>query len=194
MPSPISSVSPYYDESFHCPAYNPSQARKLIAQSGVPTPIPVQLLVPNTPLDLRLAQVVQSMVKQVGFDVTIQSEEFVTSINQSNAGNYEMYQEAWSGRIDPDQNIYQFWHTTGSLNSSGASSPQIDQLLDQARATSSQSRRKQLYGQLVRLLNQDDSIIYLNTRVNYMTASKKIAGIQYFSDGIPRVAFAGYTS
>ena len=46
----------------------------------------------------------------------------------------------------------------------------------------------------MRLLNQDDSIIYLNTRVNYMTASKKIAGIQYFSDGIPRVAFAGYTS
>src|SRR5207237_313924 len=112
----------------------------------------------------------------------------------SDAGNYQMYIAGWSGRIDPDQNIYQFWHTQASLNSTGASSPQIDQLLDQARAVSSQSRRKQLYGQLVRLLNQDDSLIYVYDQVNYMAVTKKIAGIQYFSDGIPRVAFAGYTS
>ena len=192
--SPIPPISPYYDQSYKCPAYNPTQAKKLIAQSGVQTPIPVSLLVPNTPVQLREAQVIQSMVKQVGFDVTIQSEEFVTSLNQSDAGKYEMYIAGWSGRIDPDQNIYQFWHTQASLNSTGASSPQIDQLLDQARAVSSQSRRKQLYGQLVRLLNQDDSLIYVYDQVNYMAVTKKIAGIQYFSDGIPRVAFAGYTS
>jgi peptide/nickel transport system substrate-binding protein len=192
--SPIAPVSPYFDKSFHCPAYNPTQAKKLIAQSGVPTPIPVSLLVPNTPVQLREAQVIQSMVKQVGFDVTIQSAEFVTSINQSDAGNYEMYIEGWSGRIDPDQNIYQFWHTQASLNSSGASSPQIDELLDQARTTNSQSERKQLYGKLVRLLNQDNSLIYVYDQVNYMAVSKKVAGIEYFSDGIPRVAFAGYTS
>jgi peptide/nickel transport system substrate-binding protein len=192
--SPIAPISPYYDKSFNCPAYNPGQAKKLVAQSGVPTPIAVSLLVPNSPVQLRQAQVIQSMVKEVGFDVRIQSEEFVTSINQANAGNYEMYQAAWSGRIDPDQNIYQFWHTAASLNATGASLPQVDQLLDQARTTSSESRRKQLYGQLLRLLNQDESIIYLYDQVNYMGVSKKIAGIQYFSDGIPRVAFAGYVT
>jgi peptide/nickel transport system substrate-binding protein len=192
--SPIAPTNPYYDQSFKCPAANPSQAKKLVAQAGVQTPIPVTLLVANTPVQLRQAQVIQSMVKEVGFDVTIQSEEFVTGLNQANAGNFEMYQVGWSGRIDPDQNIYQFWHTSASQNATGASSPQVDQLLDQARATNSESRRKQLYGQLVRLLNQDASIVYLYDQVNYMGVSKKLAGIQYFSDGIPRVAFAGYVS
>ena len=56
------------------------------------------------------------------------------------------------------------------------------------------SFRQQLYGQLVRLLNQDASLVYLYDQVNYMAVTKKISGIQYFSDGIPRVAFAGYTS
>jgi len=192
--SPIAPVSPYYDQGYKCPASNPGQARKLIAQSGVQTPIPVTLLVANTPIQLRQAQVVQSMVKDVGFDVTIQSEEFVTSLNQANSGNYEMYQVGWSGRIDPDQNIYQFWHTTASQNATGASLPQVDTLLDEARTTTSESRRKQLYGQLVRLLNQDSSIIYLYDLVNYMGVSKKISGIQYFPDSLPRVAFAGYVS
>jgi peptide/nickel transport system substrate-binding protein len=105
-----------------------------------------------------------------------------------------MYQIGWSGRIDPDQNIYQFWHTTASQNATGASLPQVDTLLDEARTTNSESRRKQLYGQLVRLLNQDSSIIYLYDLVNYMGVSKKISGIQYFPDSLPRVAFAGYVS
>ncbi|MBO0681953.1 MAG: ABC transporter substrate-binding protein, partial [Candidatus Dormibacteraeota bacterium] len=45
--SPIATVSPYYDPSFKCPASNPTKAKQLIAQSGVPTPIPVTLTVPN---------------------------------------------------------------------------------------------------------------------------------------------------
>jgi len=43
-------------------------------------------------------------------------------------------------------------------------------------------------------MNQDDSLIYLYDQVNFMGVSKKITGIQYFSDGMPRVAFAGYVS
>jgi peptide/nickel transport system substrate-binding protein len=192
--SPIAPVSPYYDASFKCPPYDPAQARRLIKESGVTTPIPVTMLVPNETVPLRQAQVIQQMVDQVGFQMTIQSEEFVTSLDQADAGHYEMYQVGWSGRIDPDQNIYQFWHTDGSLNATGSSDPQLDKLLDEARTTNSFNQRKQLYAQILQLINQQDSIIVLYNPVNYMAVSKKLVGVQYYADGIPRVAFAGYVS
>ena len=47
---------------------------------------------------------------------------------------------------------------------------------------------------MVRQLNQDQAIVYLYDATNFLALNKKVAGVQYFSDGIPRVAFAGYTS
>ena len=60
--------------------------------------------------------------------------------------------------------------------------------------TSNVSQRKQLYGQLVRLFNDDPAAVYLYHPVYSLAVSKKLAGVQYYPDALPRLAFAGYTS
>lgn len=192
--TPISPGSPYYDTGAGCPKADIQKAKKLIAQSGVPTPIHVDLIVSNDSVATRLAQVVQSMEKQVGFDVNVQPQEFVTTVTAGTSGHFTALQIGWSGRVDPDQNIYQEWHTAGSLNYTGASNPDIDRLLDQARATSDVSQRKRLYSQLGKQFVQQSSLIYLYHDVYFLAVNKKVGGVRMYGDGIPRVAFAGLTS
>src|SRR5699024_2726348 len=54
--------------TFTCPAYDLAQAKKLVAESGAPTPTAVQMLtVSGLTVDARVASIVQSMVAQAGF-------------------------------------------------------------------------------------------------------------------------------
>jgi peptide/nickel transport system substrate-binding protein len=76
------------------------------------------------------------MVKDAGFDVKILSTEFATSLNLADKGDYDAYVLAWSGRADPDGNIYSFDACKQPLNYAGYCNPEIDELLNKARTAS----------------------------------------------------------
>jgi len=57
-----------------------------------------------------VAQVIQSMAAEAGFDLKIRLLEFATSLKQAQAANIRWFLLGWSGRIDPDGNSYGF-HT-----------------------------------------------------------------------------------
>ena len=65
-------------------------------------------MTPTTSDAQKIAQVVQAMVKEAGFDVKIQSTEFATSLDMADKGQFDAYVLAWSGRADPDGNIFSF--------------------------------------------------------------------------------------
>ena len=49
-----------------------------------------------------VAQVVQSMAAEAGFDLKLRVVEFATTFKQAQAGEFQVFQINWSGRIDPD--------------------------------------------------------------------------------------------
>jgi ABC-type transport system substrate-binding protein len=61
-----------------------------------------------------VARSIQSMASEAGFDMKIRVTEFATSLKQAEAGEYQAYLLAWSGRIDPDGNSYVFLKTEGA--------------------------------------------------------------------------------
>ena len=76
-------------------------------------------MTPTTSDAQQIAQVVQAMAKEAGFDVKIQSTEFATSLNLADKGEFEAYVLAWSGRADPDGNLYSFDACKQPLNYAG---------------------------------------------------------------------------
>ncbi|MET8318475.1 ABC transporter substrate-binding protein [Micromonospora sp. NPDC005189] len=192
--SPISPASTFSSpEAQTCPAHDPAKAKQLLTEAGVQTPYTVTMLASNTPDTLRLAQALQSMVKDGGFDLKINPVEYSSLLDEQDRGNFELLQLGWSGRIDPDANITNFVGTGASQNVSGYSNPQLDALLTQARQSGDTEERKKLYGQAVTLLQQDDALIYLYRQRNLTAVSKQIQGLQVFPDGVIRAAFAGFT-
>jgi peptide/nickel transport system substrate-binding protein len=191
--SPISPKSEFTSDAAQvCPAHDPAKAKQLLADAGVSTPYKVEMITSNNPDSLRLAQALQGMVKEGGFDLVIKPVEYAALLDQQDRGDFELLQLGWSGRVDPDANIFNFVGTTGSQNVSGYSNPDVDKLLTDARQATDKAERVKLYGEVVAKLQQDDPIIYMYRQRNLTGVSKKLLGIQVYPDGVIRTAFAGF--
>ncbi|MHB8274921.1 MAG: ABC transporter substrate-binding protein, partial [Dermatophilaceae bacterium] len=116
-----------------CTPHDPAKAKQLLSEAGVQTPYAVTMITSNNPDSLRLAQALQSMVKDGGFDLKIKPVEYASLLDQQDRGDYEVLQLGWSGRVDPDANITNFLGTGGSQNVAGYNDPSLDAILDKAR-------------------------------------------------------------
>jgi peptide/nickel transport system substrate-binding protein len=194
---PISPVSPWYvtTKGLQCNLKaNVDAAKKLVKASGMETPIKVQLMLNTDPVAARLGQVIQAMEKEVGFDVELKPTEFVSSLNSADAGKFDTFQVGWSGRVDPDGNIYGFVTTPGTLNEAGYSNPKLDYILNGARKSVSEKSRITLYSAAMKIIHGQRPLIYLWHPVNYYGVTKKVSGVVVYGDGLIRAYNAGYTS
>jgi peptide/nickel transport system substrate-binding protein len=192
---PISPVSPWYTttKGLQCnKRANVSLAQQLVKASGVPTPITVHLMLGTDPVNARLGQVIQSMERPAGFNVVLDPTEFVTSLNKADAGNFDTFAVGWSGRVDPDGNIFGFVSTPGTLNDAGYSNPKLDYVLNGARKSVTQKSRTTLYSAAMKIIHRDRPLIYLYHPVNYYGVSAKVQGVQVFGDGLIRAYTAAY--
>ena len=189
--TPISPSSAWYDPSVKCTPYNPAQAKKLVHQSGISNPT-VHLMVPVGTAAARQAQFLQSEEQAVGINVVIDTTDFVTSLSKADAGTYETFQIGWSGRVDPDGNIYQFVATTGSQNDSGYTNPRLDLILNNARKATTDKARQTLYRAAQKIMLADRPLIYLYHPVTRAGVAKSLQGIRLYPDTLLRVAFAQY--
>jgi len=190
--SPISPKSEFSTEAAQkCTPHDPAKAKQLLKEAGVTTPVKIPMITSNNPDSLRLAQALQSMVKEGGFDLQIKPVEYASLLDQQDRGEFSLLQLGWSGRIDPDANITNFVGTGGSQNVAGYSDKAVDDLLDKARESNDLAERKDLYGQVVDKLHQSDPLIYLYRQRNLTGVSTSVKGVQVFPDGVVRLGFAG---
>jgi len=189
--TPISPSSSWYDPSVKCTPFNPAQAKKLVQASGISNPT-IHLMVPTGSVALRQAQFLQSEEQAVGINVVIDSTDFVTSLSKADAGTYETFQIGWSGRVDPDGNIYQFVATTGSQNDSGYTNPRLDLILNNARKASTEQARKTLYRAAEKIILADRPLIYLYHGVTRAGLDKSLKGVTMYPDTLLRVSFAQF--
>ena len=179
--------SPYYFADIQPPARDPAKAKALLQQAGLTLPVPVTLVASNNP-DLQQAdEVIQSMAQEAGFAVTLQSMEFASSLQAGYRGDFNAYNIAWSGRIDPDGNLWPFLHTGGTFNYGHYENPAMDDLLDRARLTPDLAARQALYRQVVDLERKDLPLIYLWTPKNVVGMRKEVTGFTQVPDGLIRL-------
>jgi peptide/nickel transport system substrate-binding protein len=178
---------PYYQKAFPIRGRDVEKAKALLKEAGVTPPIAVDFLVPKNAETEAVAQVVQSMAAEAGFDMKIRVTEFATSLKQAEAGEFQAYMLNWSGRIDPDGNSYVFMHSGAPQSNSEWRNAEADKLLDDARLVSDMAQRKALYEKLTRLEREDEPIIYLYHRRLLFAHTTKLEGYKQMPDGLVRV-------
>ena len=184
---PVPPESPYFDPSIKPPTRDVIRAKALLQQAGVKTPVPVNLIAPNSPDTQQMAEVIQAMASEAGFDVKITAMEFASSLALARDGGFEAYLVGWSGRADPDGDTYAFLHSGGTENYGHYASPVADKLLEDARLESDLAKRRATYGQLFKLVRTDLPISYIYTTRNFAGLSRKISGFTPVADGIIRL-------
>ncbi|MEZ2127314.1 MULTISPECIES: ABC transporter substrate-binding protein [unclassified Sinorhizobium] len=183
---PFPPSSPWFDKNIPVPARDLDTAKALIKEAGFDR-IPVEMQVPNNPVAMQMMQIVQSMVAEAGFDLTLKATEFATLLNEQTAGNYQLSRSDWSGRVDPDGNIQQFVTCNAGLNDSKYCNPEVDKLLNEARQSPDEAVRKQKYDAAAAILNDDLPIIYLGHQAWIWALNKKITGFVPSPDGMIRL-------
>src|SRR4051795_12448218 len=178
---------PYYQKAFPVRARDVAKAKALLKEAGVSGPVSVDFMVPKGAETEAVSQVIQSMAAETGFDMKIRVTEFATSLKQAEAGEYQAYMLAWSGRIDPDGNSYVFLKTGAPQNYSSWSSPDADKALDDARLVTEQAKRKAVYENMTKVVLDEHPILYIFHRRILIAHTKKLQGYKQMPDGLVRV-------
>jgi len=176
----------FYARNVPVPKRDVARAKQLLKEAGVTNPS-FTLMAPTTSDAQRLAQVVQAMAKEAGFDVKIQSTEFATSLNLADKGQFDAYVLAWSGRADPDGNLFSFYGCKQPLNYSGECRANWDELLTRSRTTLDRDGRIKVFATLAAEVVKERPIVYLYHRNWLWAFNKKINGLRTVPDGMIRV-------
>ena len=182
----VAPTNTFYAHNVPIPKRDIARAKALLREAGVPNPS-VTLVAPTTSDAQKIAQVVQAMVKDAGFDVKIQSTEFATSLDMADKGQFEAYVLAWSGRADPDGNLFSFDGCKQPLNYAGYCKPEVDELLNRSRATLDPAERKKVFEQIAAVVLKDRPIVYLFHRHWLWAHTAKLSGLRMIPDGLVRV-------
>ncbi|CAN5782326.1 ABC transporter substrate-binding protein [soil metagenome] len=177
--------SPWYVPDYPIQERNVERAKELLAEAGVER-VPLELMVSNDPIAVQVGEIIQSLAGEVGFDVSIRATEFATALDQQEQGNYAAFLIGWSGRIDPDGNIHQYQTCDGNLNETGYCDPEVDTLLNEARAESDPAARFELYKDAALRYLPDRHIIYLYHTNLFFPHTTDLTGFQAYPDGIIR--------
>ena len=183
----VSPEHPYYQKAYPVPKRDVDRARALLKEAGLPLPISVDLMVPKGPENEAVAQVLQSMAVETGFDLKIRLIEFATSFKQAQAGEFQAFLIGWSGRIDPDGNSYIFLHTKAPQNDGVYSNPQVDKGFEDARLIADPAQRMAIYEKVTGQVLKDEPIIYLYHRKLLIAHTTRLEGYRPMPDGLVRV-------
>lgn len=183
--------------------YDPAKARQMLDAAGYrdpdgegPRPRFTLSFKTSTDTEANLrAQMIQQMLKEIGVQVEIQTSEFGTFLEDVQKGNFQMYSLSRNGIQDPDfysvifhsKNIPPEGQNRGYYNN-----PRVDQLIADGRATFDRAKRKQIYGDIQRIVQEDLPYISLYHQVNVAVMDKGLQGyVMYpagFWLGIPQMS------
>jgi peptide/nickel transport system substrate-binding protein len=162
------------------------RAKKLLADAGISKPA-FTLTVSTNPIEGQVAQVIQAMAAEAGFEVKIEVLELNTLIAKATKGDYEAAVVIWSGRADPDGNISIWLTCEGFLNWGKYCSKDLDQILADARAKTDPVARLADYTAAARIYLRDRGHIFLYNYKWLWGLSEKVDGFSTHPDGIIRL-------
>lgn len=103
-------------------------------------------------------------------------------------GQFELYLNGWSGRTDPDGNLYNFVSCKAppALNVARYCNPTVDEELDAARIAGDAASRLAHYVKVADRILTDRPLIYLWHPTWLFAMSAKIGGFEAYPDGLIR--------
>jgi len=177
----------YYQQKFPVPQRDIARSRALLKEAGVTARVPIDFMVSNTPETRAVAEVVQSMVAEAGFDLKIRVTEVATALKQAEDGDFQLYMNTWSGRIDPDGNSVIYQMCGAPQNMGKYCSKEVDAFHEQARAVTDPAARKAIYQKLAETFLADGWIFYLYHPQYLIAHTNRLDGFKPMPDGLLRV-------
>ncbi|HKP52204.1 MAG TPA: ABC transporter substrate-binding protein [Chloroflexia bacterium] len=127
-------------------------AKKLLAESGVATPIKLRVSYRDVvrgylPTPGKVAEEIQAQMKALGIELTIDQQESGTFLDNASKGNEEMFLLGWGADYPDMTNFVDAHFGTGANDSFGKKWDDITSKLSQAASLSDPAARNKLYAE-----------------------------------------------
>ncbi len=127
-----------------------------------------------------IATVTQQQLGDLGIKVDVQSLEFQAYLNtlETDPFDYDLFVLGWSATIEPHF-TYQIWaeDSIPQLNSGAYVNKQVEMLFDQGSKEFDREKRKAIYGDIQRIITDDEPYIFLYESKSYTGVNNRIGGI-----------------
>ncbi len=186
--APFPNGTPAYDPAWKLPPRSIAQVKEKLRAAGHPSGFAFTLLTQPGQMRAAVAQAVQAMLAEAGIQVKIEVGDEGTVIDAISHARHEAAVIEWSGRPDPDFDIYPFVTESGlgSFNYSAYTNPRVQTLLDAARYLTDMSQRRRAYAEVTRILADDAPYVWLYFPKEYKLVSTRVRGFVHVPDGMMR--------
>lgn len=118
----------------------------------------------------------QAALSELGIDVVANLAEWTQVVNAATNGSFEAICPTWSGAIVEPDELYLTLHSESARNVYHYSNAEVDQLLEDARASVDQEARKEMYWRVQEILMEEVPIFWAWYRPFIHVVNKRFAG------------------
>jgi len=181
--------TPAFDSAWKLPPRSLALAKEKLQAAGQPGGFTFTFLTQPGQQRQAVAQAVQAMAADAGIQMKIQVVDEGTIIDAISHLREEAAVIEWSGRPDPDFDVYPFTTQSGmgSFNYTGYVNQQLQTLLDAARYLSDMNQRRRAYRDVTKILSDDAPYVTLFFPKEYKLVSTRVHGFVQVPDGMMRL-------
>jgi peptide/nickel transport system substrate-binding protein len=176
--------SPFYGEEHQKPvAFDLAKAKQLVKESGYDGR---EVTISYTlGIWKEMAVVLQAQLAAVGIKAKVDNLEAGSSVAKWNAGSFDIFVSGLTLRPDPMNYYMPFWHSKSTPT--GYNNPEYDRLNEEAVRATDNAKRKQLYGELEKLIREDVPWYPLFHITQSQGYRKNVVGYKVWSAGYLRM-------
>ena len=138
------------------------------------------------------ADAMSAQLEEIGVGIDLSKEDFGSWADRIyTAKDFTMFNSGQTTRtVDPDEVIYPLVHSGGDLNVSGVADPDLDDLLDQARAEQDPGLRMEMYRDVARVVSENVYAAFTVWPANLTATSPQLGGYVFSPGGTHPAAHA----
>ncbi|MGN1141360.1 MAG: ABC transporter substrate-binding protein [Oliverpabstia sp.] len=181
---PLPQTSWGYSESMNdlIPAYDPEGAKALLAEAGYSNGLTLDLTTDGSDESIRSATILEAFLSQVGVTLNVKTASTAEITEQFQNGTFQIFRRTQGGSADPATFIGYFFNSEKlhtNYNAWGYSDEETDKLINQALAETDQSKRIELYNQIMdRGCKENVGIFFASLNLSFGVNSKVHGYIQ----------------
>jgi oligopeptide transport system substrate-binding protein len=179
----IAPGTPGYDKS-DCDVlkFDVAAAKKLLADGGYPNGqgFPeLSLVITNSPVNKAIAEFLQKQLKDnLNINIKLDLVDSKTRSSRYSNSQFELFYGGWQEDYhDPENWLPELWHTGGGNNQYKYSNKAVDDLLDQAKFETDNTKRVSLYRQAHKLLIEDGNGAWIENNIRNWLVNPKVRNV-----------------
>ena len=164
------------------------QARALLEEAGYADGFTFDLYVTSTYDFLRTpAEIIQANLAEIGVTANIVAEDWSIYLPTVQEHDFDATILGESGQSDPDDFLFDVFHTGGGGNFGEYANPELDALLEEGRRVSSQEERDAVYQEAQALILDEAPHVFLFHSAQYEALQTNVQGFEHF----PNTSYLG---